>query len=486
MSLAGTAAQYTEVASDIELVRATRAQADDAFEELYRRYHGPVARFVRGFLRDHGRAEDVTQEAFVSALRRIRQTESEIHFKPWIYEIARNAAIDHHRRSSRAVEVSFDADGGLGPADSLRLTPSAAPESSLIDRERFENFRGALDELSDTQHRILVLRELEGLSYREIGVRMELSSGAVESALFRARRKLESEYEQIDTGRRCARIRALMARLAEGIESGSDRRRLERHARRCWSCRRSARELGLGPSSQHSVTPRAVALLPLPAFLRRFATSTDAAGNGAASAREAAGLVTTPAAEAATQGMQKAVVVLASAIALGGGGATLGGAGPLAIDSGRPTAVQTRQATPPTRDRVVDEAPGKRRSVGRSHAPRSERGRGSTPGRPEGRRRRGARSAPPRSAPSPSGKPAPPARPAVPPPSARRPLASVADVEVLDQVSKPVIRRLSSLLVAPAPRDLPSRVGPKRNQGGGLVSAAPATNKLLAGPPAPR
>ncbi|MGH3992630.1 MAG: sigma factor-like helix-turn-helix DNA-binding protein, partial [Pseudonocardiaceae bacterium] len=189
-----------------------------------------------------------------------------------------------------------------------------------------------------TQHRIIVLRELEGLSYREIGVQMQLSSAAVESALFRARRKLENEYEQLDTGRRCARIRMLMARLAEGVESGGDRRRLERHARRCWSCRRSARQLGLDPVPERSAPRRAVALLPLPAFIRRFGAGANAPGPGAASAREGAGLIATPAVETVAQGLHKAAVVLASAIAIGGAGATLGGAGPLAVDSGRTAA----------------------------------------------------------------------------------------------------------------------------------------------------
>ena len=68
-------------------------------------------------VKDHGRAEDITQEVFISALRRMRETERPIAFKPWIYEIAKNACIDQFRRSRRAEEVSFDAGEGLGGAD---------------------------------------------------------------------------------------------------------------------------------------------------------------------------------------------------------------------------------------------------------------------------------------------------------------------------------------------------------------------------------
>src|SRR5436190_23981105 len=84
--------------TDAALVAGVRAGEDSAFEELYRRYRPRVNAFVRRFLRDDGRAEDVTQEAFLSALRRMRVTDAEIAFQHWIYEIARHAAIDAHQR----------------------------------------------------------------------------------------------------------------------------------------------------------------------------------------------------------------------------------------------------------------------------------------------------------------------------------------------------------------------------------------------------
>ena len=92
----------TEVA-DADLVARVRAGDDSAFEELYLRYFPRISAFVCRMLRDDGRCEDVAQEAFMSALRRMRATDSEITFKPWIYQIARNAAIDSYRRNSHAV-----------------------------------------------------------------------------------------------------------------------------------------------------------------------------------------------------------------------------------------------------------------------------------------------------------------------------------------------------------------------------------------------
>ncbi|MGH2741308.1 MAG: RNA polymerase sigma factor, partial [Thermoleophilaceae bacterium] len=236
-----------EGSADRDLVQAVRDGDDCAFEELYRRYQPRIAAYVRRMVRDSARAEDVAQDAFFSALRRIRATDSEIAFKPWIFEIARNAAIDHWRRSSRAEEVSVDADEQLRPSDRVRLVGAAGPDSALVDKERLDHLRGAFDELSDVHTRILVMRELEGLSYREIAERLDLTRASVESALFRARRRLESEYADISEGRRCAAMRTVMAHRAEGLRNKRDEGRLARHARRCHVCRRRARELGVEP-----------------------------------------------------------------------------------------------------------------------------------------------------------------------------------------------------------------------------------------------
>ena len=186
-----------DAVSDSDLIAAVRRGNDHAFEQLYRRYSTGVTRFVAARVRDAGRSEDLVQEIFLSALRRMRATEGTIAFRPWIFEIAKNAAIDHYRRTSKAEEVSIHADDVLRPADQLRLIGAhARPEHAVLDKERFDHLRGAFAELSQSHHRVLVLRELEGLSYREIAKKMDMSRPAVESALFRARRRLHQEYSR--------------------------------------------------------------------------------------------------------------------------------------------------------------------------------------------------------------------------------------------------------------------------------------------------
>jgi RNA polymerase sigma factor (sigma-70 family) len=300
-------------ATDAALVAAVRDGDDAAFEELYRRYQPRIARFVCGMLHDAARCEDVAQEAFLSALRRMRATDAEINFKPWIYQIARNAAIDFYRRGSHAVEVSMDADDGLRASDRQRLVGlDGSPDAALVTKERMAHLQGAFDELSDVHTQVLVMRELEGMSYREIGQRLDLTRPAVESALFRARRRLESEYAELSEGRRCEAMAATIARIAAGAQRGTDEQRLARHARRCHSCRRHARELGIEPlSALGALRQKAAALLPLPWLLRR------SGDDGGITGFFSTGAGAAPLAE-------RAAALVAVAALAGAGGAALG------------------------------------------------------------------------------------------------------------------------------------------------------------------
>ena len=265
-------------------------------------------------LHDSARAEDVAQEAFLSALRRMRACDSEINFKPWIYQIARNAAIDSYRRNSHAVEVSMDADDGLRASDRTRLVGlEGSPDAALITKERLDHLQGAFDELSDVHTRVLVMRELEGMSYREIGQRLDLTRPAVESALFRARRRLESEYSELSEGRRCEAMAGTIARIAQGTQRGAEEQRLARHARRCHTCRRRARELGIEPlSALGALRQKAAALLPLPWLLRR-----SGGDGGGITGFFGAGANAAPLAE-------RAAALVAVAALAGAGGVVLG------------------------------------------------------------------------------------------------------------------------------------------------------------------
>src|ERR687894_309804 len=266
-------------ASDHRLVASVRRGDDRAFEALYERYHRRIHAYVFGMVKDHQRAEDVTQEVFVSALRRMRATERPIAFKPWIYEIAKNACIDQFRRSKRAEEVSYDAEDGLAPSDYGRLVShEPVPDAALVAKQQLDHLCGAFGGLSDAHHRILVLRELEGLSYREIGEKMGMSRPAVESTLFRARRRLTEEYDELASGQRCLRIQDIIANAGGGRLGARDKRRVARHVSYCQPCLRHARVSGIDAAdlAHTPVRQKIAAFLPLPAFLKDRLAGTEA------------------------------------------------------------------------------------------------------------------------------------------------------------------------------------------------------------------
>ena len=287
-ALSGVAEAPSIVADDVDedrLVVAVRCGDDRAFEALYSRYQRRIHAYVVGMVKDHGRAEDITQEVFVSALRRMRATERPIAFKPWIYEIAKNACIDQYRRSRRTEEVSLEADEGLAPADYGKLVNSGpTPEAAVAAKQDLDNLCGALGGLSDAHHEILVLREFEGLSYQEIGERMNMSRPAVESTLFRARRRLTEEFEELVTGARCARIQDLIATASEHQLGTREVRRLSRHISHCQPCRREAMAAGLDTAIlthvplRRRAAAKVAGLLPFPIFTR------SRGGGGAADA----------------------------------------------------------------------------------------------------------------------------------------------------------------------------------------------------------
>jgi RNA polymerase sigma factor (sigma-70 family) len=263
---------------------------------------------------DHGRAEDITQDVFISALRRMRATDAHIAFKPWIYEIAKNACIDAFRRSKRAEEISYDVEDG---AERLHLTSNGpTPDAAVDTRMSLDHLRGAFGGLSEAHHQILVMRELEGLSYRQIGEKLGMSRPSVESTLFRARRRLSEEYEELVSGERCRLIQTIITAATGGHVGTRDERKMARHVSHCQPCRRAALVAGFDLEAltpKRTVREKIAALLPLPTFLKRFI-----AGSGA----DHSGLLASAAhyGEPASGGWMK-LAAAASALVLAGLGA---------------------------------------------------------------------------------------------------------------------------------------------------------------------
>src|SRR3979411_362161 len=118
-----------------QLAAAVRNGDDAAFEELFSRYRSRISAYVLTAVGDHGRAEDITQEVFISALRRLRDTERPISFHPGLSATAKNACIDEFRRTWRATEVSLDQDESETSGLQLRST-QPTPDVVVENRQQ--------------------------------------------------------------------------------------------------------------------------------------------------------------------------------------------------------------------------------------------------------------------------------------------------------------------------------------------------------------
>ena len=158
--------------------------------------------------------------------------------------------------------------GSLPPIACRLVAVGSAPDERVAAKEQISDLWGAFGDLSESHHRILIMRELEGLSYSEIGDRLGMSRAAVESTLFRARRRLTEEYDEHSTGRRCGRIQGIIAAAAAGQLTARDRRRMSRHLGSCERCRRDASSAGIELPARRSLGERLGGLLPFPVALR--------------------------------------------------------------------------------------------------------------------------------------------------------------------------------------------------------------------------
>jgi RNA polymerase sigma-70 factor, ECF subfamily len=261
---------------------AQRPRVDRSFERLYRKHVHAVYRYCLAVLHNQPDAEDVTQITFLSAYRAFQRGERPERPHNWLIKIAHNACRQRFRDSQRRPqEVALTVEDTIAAPSPDEEVPTA------------EEIRRALGFLNFNQRAALVMRELEGRSYAEIGETLELSMSAVETLLFRARRALR---EQLEGGLTCEQTERTLAQLDERRLRGDERSRLRAHLRECKDCaslerRRRAQVAAL----------KHLAAVPLPASLSSFLGSGAAGGGFAlggaglgtkAAAVLAAGLVT--------------------------------------------------------------------------------------------------------------------------------------------------------------------------------------------------
>lgn len=182
------------------LLRYRDTGSRDVFAQLVDRYQRELYSYLRRYLGDAELAEDAFQATFLQVHLKCGQFEMDRRFRPWLYTIATNQAIDAQRRNKRHRMVSLDRAGQGDENDdtaklaNLLVSASPSPVHQVSEAERGDWLRGALDELPESMRQVINLVYYQGLKYREAAVVMGIPVGTVKSRLHAAVLKLNEMW----------------------------------------------------------------------------------------------------------------------------------------------------------------------------------------------------------------------------------------------------------------------------------------------------
>jgi RNA polymerase sigma-70 factor (ECF subfamily) len=192
---------------DLTLVQRVRTGDQRAYKTLVERYQRKVFSVAFGMLKDREEARDVAQEAFVKVYKYLDHFKGDASFYTWLYRITVNICIDVLRRrgATKGEQVEFDEQVQMDVSEAnlgaLGTKLGTNPQKSMLRKELAEKIQAALAEVPEKHRAILLLRELEGMSYEDLSRTLDIPKGTVMSRLFHARLKVQkvlNEYLELD------------------------------------------------------------------------------------------------------------------------------------------------------------------------------------------------------------------------------------------------------------------------------------------------
>ncbi|HET7119912.1 MAG TPA: RNA polymerase sigma factor [Solirubrobacterales bacterium] len=294
MSEAAAAGGFSRLLSDERLARRAVSGDEHAFAAIFRRYHQPLYRFCLALVGNPEDAQDALQNTMVKVLRALPGEERRIELKPWLYRIARNESVDLLRRRRETRQI-----------DANQAAPGASLTDDVARRERLRQLLTDLDELPERQREALVMRELGGLGFEEIGSALGTSGAVARQTLYEARQSLH----QMEEGREM-NCDAVTLALSDGDGRVARRRDIRAHLRTCTGCRRFRDEI---KGRERDLA----ALAPLPALAATGMLQGLVGGGHAAGGGLAAGLGGGAAKTIAASSLAKGVATVAVVAAVG-------------------------------------------------------------------------------------------------------------------------------------------------------------------------
>ena len=179
--------------SEAKWIADAQAGDKEAFAKLVEKYQKPVFSVCYRMLGTPTAAEDAAQEAFIRAYQALDRYDPDRSFATWILSIASNYSIDQLRKKKVTI-LSMDNEkyGWMAPPD-----PGPSPEKAALDKEKQALVHSILAELPETDRAAVILQYWHDYSYEEIAETLGLSSSAVKSRLFRARRLMAEKWQEM-------------------------------------------------------------------------------------------------------------------------------------------------------------------------------------------------------------------------------------------------------------------------------------------------
>lgn len=183
------------------LLRRLRDRDERAFREMVEAYGDPIYNLTFRMLGDSAEAEDVAQEVFITVFKQIESFRGDSKFSTWIYRIAANHCKNRikylaRRRDRQRGEYVDETSDGDGAAQHVAAAPAPAPDRQLAGAELERIVQQTIAALDEDQRLLVILRDIEDLSYGEIAEITGLAEGTVKSRLHRARMALRRKMQK--------------------------------------------------------------------------------------------------------------------------------------------------------------------------------------------------------------------------------------------------------------------------------------------------
>ena len=176
------------------LVQMSAEGNEKAFSQLVSIYEDSVFNMAMYITKNREDALDVSQEVFLKLWRTLESFRGECSIKSYLMKLTKNAALDLKRRNSYRQTVSLTMENYEGESSQLDIADTsedANPQEAYLRRERIEKVRRAISELDEEHRQVIVMREMNGMSYREISDALGINEGTVKSRINRARSALK-------------------------------------------------------------------------------------------------------------------------------------------------------------------------------------------------------------------------------------------------------------------------------------------------------